>query len=161
MTPARPRYHDVGSGHAPSGSFTLRTPWDIYFLLILLFSLYPILYLYVPQPYHSVIVSITHSVDSIIISMTWQWHCVSNTIASMVPQRCHQYDSEGLAHTFPPSNLTQNDHHWLGPGAWAVPLQPIARLKYTFNYIIDLDLRRACRHHHVMGHFAKQAKSFS
>jgi hypothetical protein len=57
-------------------------PWDIYFLLILLFSLYPILYLYVPQPYHSVIVSITQSPDSIIVSMTWQWHCITVNVVS-------------------------------------------------------------------------------
>jgi hypothetical protein len=42
-----------------------------------------------------------------------------------------------------------------------VPLQPIARLGYTSTYIVDLDLRQAHRHHNVMGHLTKPAKSFS
>jgi hypothetical protein len=99
----------------------------------------------------------SHLSSTITSVARWPHHTMTN-VASAVASPAWL---GGLAFAYPTSSPTRRITTNQARGAWRVPLQPTARLRYIFNYIIDHDSRRVRCDHHVMGHFAKAAKSFS
>jgi hypothetical protein len=81
----------------------------------------------------------------------WQ-HWLDNVVLSM---------SRGLSAYLPNQQSDSDIHHRSDSEAQRILLWPTFWLGHAFNYSADLDSRQARRHHNVMEHFTKPAKSFS